>query len=78
MAGQPCKYIILGSWWLGVINAGSWVRNTLTYGFPLGPRQAIAALSNDTLSPGILAFQLDPQLHAAPGDTLRGRQWACP
>ncbi len=52
------RYILLGFFIVGVLNAGAWVRNTITYGFPLGPRQAIAALSNDALSPGILVSNL--------------------
>lgn len=51
-------YLFLGFIVVSAINASAWVRNITTYGFPLGPRQSIAVLSNDSLSPGILASNL--------------------
>jgi hypothetical protein len=50
--------ILLGVLVVGVLNAGVWARNLITYGFPLGPRQSISALSNASLNPAILASNL--------------------
>jgi hypothetical protein len=52
------KYALLGLLVVGFMNAGVWRRNYLTYGFPLGPSEAIGHLSNEALSPGILVSNL--------------------
>lgn len=52
------KYALLGLLLVGSLNAGVWIRNFLTYGFPLGPSEAIGHLSNEALNPGILISNL--------------------
>jgi hypothetical protein len=52
------KYALFGLLVVGFLNAGVWTRNFLTYGFPLGPSEAIGHLSNEALSPGILLSNL--------------------
>jgi hypothetical protein len=51
-------YALVGLMVVVSLNAGVWTRNTLTYGFPLGPPEAIGHLSNEALSPGILLSNL--------------------
>jgi hypothetical protein len=51
-------YILLGSLVVGSVNIGVWTRNMITYGFPLGPRESIDVLSNESLTLGILASNL--------------------
>jgi hypothetical protein len=52
------KYALFGLLVVGSLNAGVWTRNFLTYGFPLGPSEAIGHLSNEALSPGMLLSNL--------------------
>jgi hypothetical protein len=52
------KYALLGLLVVGSINSGVWTRNILTYGFPLGPSDAIEHLSNEGLTPGVLTSNL--------------------
>jgi hypothetical protein len=55
---ETAGYMLLGVLVVGVLNAGVWGRNLTTYGFPLGPRQAISALSNASLNPAIIVSNL--------------------
>jgi hypothetical protein len=52
------KYALSGMLVVGFLNAGVWTRNFITYGFPLGPSEAISHLSNEAFSPGILISNL--------------------
>jgi hypothetical protein len=50
--------IALGFIVVAIINAGTWLRNSETFGFPLGPWNSITTLSNESISPGILVSNL--------------------
>jgi hypothetical protein len=52
------KYASLGLLVVGVMNAGVWARNIHTYGFPLGPSEAVGHLTNEALSPAVLLSNL--------------------
>lgn len=43
---------------LGALNAGFLARNTIAFGYPLGPTTATAYYANDTFSPGTLTSNL--------------------